>query len=100
MPPGRRPVATLPEIWQAETMARGWESKSIESQIESTSERTRPSAAAQITAEQINRQREREGLELSKTRVIHDLEKAVHPQYREQLQAALRHLEARIAALD
>ena len=82
-------------------MARGWESKSIESQIESASERTfRPNAAAPVTAEQINRQREREGLELSRIRVIHDLEKAIHPQYREQLQAALRHLEARIAALD
>ena len=79
-------------------MARGWESKSVESQIESAAElRKAAAAAAGFTAERIVQQRERESLELSKTRVLHDLERASNPRYRDQLQAALQHLESKLA---
>lgn len=78
-------------------MARGWESKSVESQIEDR-EAARAHAPT-MTPEQLKRNREREGLQLSRTRVLHDLEKAVHPRYRQQLEAALHHLEEKIAAL-
>jgi hypothetical protein len=81
-------------------MARGWESKSVESQIETAAEfRKTAAASAQVTAEQVSRQRERETLQLSRTRVLHDLETATNIHYREQLEAALRHLENKLAAL-
>ncbi|MGH9430735.1 MAG: hypothetical protein ACRD3T_04270 [Terriglobia bacterium] len=80
-------------------MARGWESKSVEGQIESA-ESPRPScSAAKLTPEQRARQRERESLELSRTRILQDLASTTHPRRRELLEAALRHLEEKIAAL-
>jgi len=62
---------------------------------------TRRNAARRIplTEEQIRLCRERESLELSRTRVLKDLESATHPRRREQLQAALHHLDQKLAAL-
>jgi hypothetical protein len=81
-------------------MARGWESKSVESQIESAAEIRRAAAdSARLTAEQVTREREREGLELSRRRVLHDLEVATNVRYREQLEAALSHLDQKLKAL-
>lgn len=91
----------LLKLWEAEIMARGWESKSVESQIESAAEfRKAAAASVQVTTEQITRERERKTLQLSRTRVLHDLEMATNPHYREQLEAALRHLENKLAAFD
>jgi hypothetical protein len=79
-------------------MARGWESKSVESQIESAqSDRPDPNRAP--TPEQQARRRELDGLELSRARVIRDLAAATHPQHRAMLEAALKHLEDKIAIL-
>lgn len=81
-------------------MARGWESKSVESQMESAAEhRKAVAAAAGVSTQQIALERERESLELSRTRVLHDLEHASNPNYREQLQAALGYLESKLAGL-
>jgi hypothetical protein len=88
-------------LCQAGAMARGWESKSVESQIESAAEFRRTAAAsAQVTAEQATRERERTSLQLSRTRVLHDLQTATHARYREQLEAALRHLDSKLAAFE
>ncbi len=80
-------------------MARGWESKAVEAQIESAESR-RPRASANaidpVIAERI---RQREGLEMSRTRVMHDLDTANNPRYREILQAALKHLDDKLAEL-
>jgi hypothetical protein len=78
-------------------MARGWESKSIESQIEEF-ERSKPPVSK--SREEIRREQQRASIELTRTRVLHDLETATHDRYREQLQAALRHLDAQLASLD
>jgi len=80
-------------------MARGWESKSVESQIETAEERKARAHLVPLTEDQIRIMRERESLELSRTRVLHDLESARNPRYREQLQSALKHLEDRLAGL-
>ncbi len=80
-------------------MARGWESKSIESQIEIAESQRAERHAEALSPEQIRIAREREGLELSLTRVRHDLETATHPRYQEQLRAAIRHLEQKLAEL-
>jgi hypothetical protein len=80
-------------------MARGWESKSVEDQIETAEGRTSRNHAVRLTEEQIKVLRERESLELSRTRVLRDLATVTHERYREQLQSALKHLEDRLAAL-
>lgn len=80
-------------------MARGWESKSVEDQIETAEARKSRTHAVRLTEEQIKVLRERESLELSRTRVLRDLATATHERYREQLQSALKHLEERLAAL-
>ena len=80
-------------------MARGWESKSVESQMESAEERRTQASVPKLTPEQLAKQREREGLESSRKRVLHDIEKATNSHYRELLQAALRHLDEKLARL-
>ncbi|HUA18115.1 MAG TPA: hypothetical protein VMB25_05175 [Bryobacteraceae bacterium] len=79
-------------------MARGWESKSVESQIESAELRA-ASKMPQITPAEAERLRQRESLLLHRTRVVHDLETAQNPRYRETLAAALKHLDDKLAAL-
>jgi hypothetical protein len=78
-------------------MARGWESKSIESQIEEFERSKQPVGKS---PDELRREQQRESIELSRKRVLHDLETATHDRYREQLQAALRHLDSQLAALD
>ncbi|MBV9762953.1 MAG: hypothetical protein JO340_20500 [Acidobacteriaceae bacterium] len=80
-------------------MARGWESKEIESQIEAAQERSSNSQRASVSPEELIRQRERESVELSRTRVLHDMEEARNPKYREILQRSLQYLDDKIAAL-
>ena len=50
----------------------------------------------QRTPEQLEREAQRESLELSRQRVIHDLEQTVHPRRQEQLRAALAHLDKQL----
>jgi hypothetical protein len=79
-------------------MARGWESKSVESQMESL-ERRRPRPALP-DPDQLRKSQERESLLLSRTRVLRDLEAATNPRYRMTLEAALKHLDEKLAALE
>lgn len=83
-------------------MARGWESKDVESQVAQVAEE-RPDKPAneklQKTQDQMEKDRERQGLELSRKRVLADLETATHPNHRKSLEAALAHLEAKIETL-
>jgi len=78
-------------------MARGWESKSVESQQESAAAVRAVSRQADDPEARVRRQ-ERGDLELSRTRVLRELAAAVHPRHREQLEAALRYLDSKIAA--
>jgi hypothetical protein len=80
-------------------MARGWESKDVEAQVEAPRAEKSPSDKPQKTQDQLEKDRERQGLELSKKRVLADLENATHPNHRKSLEAALDHLDAKLAAL-
>jgi hypothetical protein len=80
-------------------MARGWESKSVEEQLDAAAERRSVQKTAALSADELERKREIESLELSRTRVLHDLETVTHERYRATLQAALQHLETKIAEL-
>lgn len=80
-------------------MARGWESKDIESQMADATE-ARQKGAPQLTQEQVQTVRERDALLLHRTRVVADLNAAVNPGYREILQRSLRFLDEKLASLD
>lgn len=79
-------------------MARGWESKDVEEQIaarESHSE----SHSHQLSAEEQALERERESLELSRTRVLQDLAAAKNPKYKLLLQRSLAFLDEKLSKL-
>ena len=79
-------------------MARGWESKAVEQQQdEAASASTKPKLV--LTPEQLVRQQDRQGLLLSRQRVLQQLEIAQNPRHREMLQSALADLDARLARL-
>ncbi len=76
-------------------MARGWESKSVEQQqAEATSEATEK--RTQLTPEQIVARQRQQALQLSRQRILQQLEVASHPRHRQMLEAALADLEARL----
>jgi len=78
-------------------MARGWESKSVESQIEDAD--LRVDRGESLTPEQRESQRKRESIELSRRRVLHDLEAARSPVRRASLEHALAFLDEEIRKL-
>jgi hypothetical protein len=80
-------------------MARGWESKSVESQMESAKEGN-VVAGAPLTDKQKESQRERQRLLLSRTYVLRQIESSTNEKYTQSLRQALRDLEEKIAKLD
>jgi hypothetical protein len=80
-------------------MARGWESKAVEAQLEEAEAKPGPQAAEQVSPAQIERLRKKEGLTLSRLRVLHDLAGATNPRYRRMLEEALAHLDRQLAEL-
>jgi len=81
-------------------MARGWESKSVESQIESAETLIRPSFDERMPAEEMELLRKKESLKLSRTRVLRELEASQNPRYRNLMQKALADLNSELSRLD
>jgi hypothetical protein len=79
-------------------MARGWESKGVESQIEALEQKKAMAAAA--SASPSGRDTVRDSLLLSRTRVVADLAAAHHPRHRFVLVRALAHLDEKLKELD
>jgi len=79
-------------------VARGWESKSVEAQIESANRR-RGEGKLRLTPEQLEAQRKRDSLLLHRTRVLSDLEKCSDERYRKTLSDGLAFLEQQLGAL-
>jgi len=78
-------------------MARGWESKSVESQKEDAASGVERRAA--LTPEQRENQHRRESLELSRRRVLHDLQTAQSPVRRHSLELGLAFLDEELGKL-
>jgi hypothetical protein len=78
-------------------MARGWESKNVESQQEEAG-RQRPAGRAP-TADELVRLERRRALELTRKRVTQDLERASAPAHRKMLQSALDAIDAELSTL-
>jgi hypothetical protein len=82
-------------------MARGWESKDVESQVEEKKVAPQPEQQrGQKSPEQIRVDQERKGLQLSRTRIVNDLENATNPNHRKSLEAALAFLDQKISELN
>jgi hypothetical protein len=80
-------------------MARGWESKSVEEQVQEHQARGEENKKSQLTPEQLESRRKREILLLSRSRVQKDLQASQNPRHRHQLNSALADLESQIAEL-
>jgi hypothetical protein len=78
-------------------MARGWESKNIESQQEEAARaRQQPKA---MTPEEQARQSRRRSLELARSRAQADLDRATVPAHRDMLRQAIAALEEQLSSL-
>jgi hypothetical protein len=81
-------------------MAKGWESKSVESQVQDSQTQDGGKRGVQLTPAQIDTRRRREVLILSRSRVERDLQLSQDQRYRDLLTRALSDIEAQISALD
>jgi hypothetical protein len=80
-------------------MARGWESKSVEAQIEAKPANGNGAAAKSRTPDQIQHLIEKRNLELARAKVRHELERSQSERYSQMLQQSLSDLDRKIAAL-
>jgi hypothetical protein len=80
-------------------MARGWESKSVEAQqAEAAEGRSEPKPRrSPLEVHQLHRL---QGLQLSRRRVLHQIEAAQNPRHRDMLLHALAELDRQIQALE
>ncbi len=74
-------------------MARGWESKSVESQIESAQPDPGIVGRERLTPEQASAVRKRESLILARTRLLDQLQTCRNPRHRALLETTLAELE-------
>ena len=79
-------------------MAKGWESKSVEEQQSEATNRS-TSSKPRLTAEQMAEQQFRDGLGLSRQRVLQQLQSACNPNHRSMLEKALADLNDRLGKL-
>jgi hypothetical protein len=80
-------------------MARGWESKSVESQIDMAEDRSAVARARILSEESLDLLRKKESILMSRTRVVRDLENAQNPRYKVVLSKALADLDAQLSTL-
>jgi len=80
-----------------EIVARGWESKSVEDQIEAAQDRKK--TAPRLNPEEIAKQTRIEGLLLQRTRLLRDLDKSRKDRHRAVLSAGLEYLERQLAEM-
>jgi hypothetical protein len=77
-------------------MARGWESKSVEAQIEEGNQPSPAASPRSPTPESRALQQRIESLRLSRSRLLQQLENARHPLHREVLLKGLQAVEKEI----
>jgi hypothetical protein len=80
-------------------MARGWESKSVEAQIDMAGSARAAAVARQLTPEALAQIRKKESLTLSRTRVLREMESAQNPRYKAVLSKALADLDEQLKTL-
>jgi len=81
-------------------MAKGWESKAVEAQVEDFKTKAPEKTKPQLTPEQVETRRRKQVLLLARTRVQRDLELSQHQRHTDQLHRALADLNEQLSALD
>ena len=81
-------------------MARGWESKSVEAQIDAAEQQHRSAVLnRKPDPEKLNIIRQKETLLLSRTRIVRELDAAQNPRYKAVLSKALADLDAKLTTI-
>lgn len=80
-------------------MARGWESKSVEQQQEEMPER-RNTMRPPLSADQQQRNRKRDGLLLSRERLMQQLQAACNSRHRQMLEQSIAELDRQLSSLE
>jgi hypothetical protein len=81
-------------------MARGWESKSVEAQMEESSSEPSLNPGHTGSAEEQHAIQKKNDLLLSRRRILQELENSSNERYSELLRRTLAGLDAQIAALN
>jgi hypothetical protein len=79
-------------------MARGWESKSVEQQIEDARMESNQSSSFNTHPDFEMRQK-REGLLLQRSRILQEMDSARNPRYQEMLKRMLQHVDSQLSSL-
>lgn len=82
-------------MYEKKAMARGFESKSVQDQQDAATSREL-GRKEKVGRDEMERRKQRESLELSRTRIRRELEETGSDRRRQQLRAALEHLEAQL----
>jgi hypothetical protein len=84
-------------------MARGWESKSVENQIDESHSEKKEQAAVASKGRHINRplppSREKEALLLARIRLLSDIQSTENPRYKSFLETSLAAVDKQISEL-
>ena len=78
-------------------MARGWESKAVEGQVQDFQSKDSRNASRQLTKTQVEIRRRKEVLLLSRAKVQNDLQWSHNPRCREKVERARAEIEAQLA---
>jgi hypothetical protein len=79
-------------------MARGWESKAVESQMEAARSDQAASLEERVSPEEADGHRKKETLLLARTYLLQQLQSSQNPRYREIIEKALADLERQLAS--
>jgi hypothetical protein len=80
-------------------MARGWESKSVEAQMETADDGARKGSKPPLTDDEKKVRHERDSLQLSRAYIVHQIEASTNERYTKSLQQALSEIDQKLARL-
>jgi vacuolar-type H+-ATPase subunit E/Vma4 len=78
-------------------VARGWESKSVESQQDDAKSTAEPKS--RLSVEQRNLESRKQAVQLARSRVLQQISSTENPSYRSTLEQALKELEEQLRKL-
>jgi hypothetical protein len=81
-------------------MARGWESKAVEEQIESKATNVVAETRKPRSADQIQKLIEKRNLETARAKVRREIANTQNERYQEMLTRSLKDLDSKLAALE
>ena len=80
-------------------VARGWESKAVEEQIAASEDRKASASHRARSSDELQRESRRQGLLLSRAKIVGDMKKARDERHRAALQQALDYIDAQITSV-